>query len=473
MGSLRRRLLGWLLAATALLGLLALADTWGEAVTTATRVSDRVLAGSALAIAERVTVDEDRGLQVDIPYSALEMLASTAQDRVFYRVDGPLGFLTGYRDLALAPTDRDGRGFADGIHAGERIRIATLARTVSTGVESIPFTVTVAESTLARRDLTQSILIRSALRLAGMIIGAALIVWIAVPLALRPLHRLGEAIAARSPDDLSPIREPVPVEVQGLVEAVNSFMARLGTALDALRNFTGNASHQLRTPLAVLRMQLALADRAETPQAVRLAVAKGDAALAHAERVLAQLLLLARVDAAPGQGALAAVDLAALAREVTGEAIPRAAEVGIDLGFEGEQAQIRAEPVLLAEALANLIDNALAYAGRGAVVTVSVGTRGDRAILAVTDDGPGIPPDARARLGARFARGTEGAEGLGLGLAIVAEIAALFGGSFALLDRPDGRGLRAELRLRLCESGPPARASEGCDRIEARDQRAS
>ena len=132
MGSLRRRLLGWLLAATAILGLLALSDTWREAVTTATRVSDRVLAGSALAIAERVTVDEDTGLQVDIPYSALEMLASTAQDRVFYRVDGPLGFLTGYPDLAPAPTDRDGRGFADGIHAGERIRIAALARTVST-----------------------------------------------------------------------------------------------------------------------------------------------------------------------------------------------------------------------------------------------------------------------------------------------------------------------------------------------------
>ncbi|WP_207099437.1 sensor histidine kinase [Paracoccus shandongensis] len=456
MGSLRRRLLGWLLAATAILGLLALADTWREAVATATLVSDRVLAGSALAIAERVTVDEDTGLQVDIPYSALEMLTSTAQDRVFYRVDGPLGFLTGYADLTPAATDRDGRGFADGVHAAERVRIITLARTVSTGVESIPFAVTVAESTLARRDLARSILIRSALRLMGMIGGAALIVWIAVPLALRPLHRLGEAIAARSPDDLSPIRESVPLEVQGLVEAVNSFMARLGTALDALRNFTGNASHQLRTPLAVLRTQMALAGRADTPGAMRQAVAKGDAALAHAERVLAQLLLLARVDAAPGQGALGAVDLAALARDVTGEAVPRAAEAGIDLGFEGEPAQVRAEPILLAEALANLIDNALAYGGRRAVVTVSVQARDDHAILAVTDDGPGILPDLRARLGARFARGArDEAEGLGLGLAVVAEIVALFGGGLSLGDGPGGRGLRAELRLRRAD-GPPS-----------------
>lgn len=449
MGSLRRRLLGWLLAATAVLGLLALADTWREAVTTATRVSDRVLAGSALAIAERVTVNEDVGLQVDIPYSALEMLASTAQDRVFYRVDGPLGFITGYPDLVPAPTDPEGQGFADGTHAGEAIRIITLASTVSTGVESIPFAVTVAESTLARRELTRSILLRSALRLSGMILGAALIVWIAVPLALRPLHRLGEAIAARSPDDLSPIRDRVPAEVEGLVEAVNSFMARLATALDGLRNFTGNASHQLRTPLAVLRTQMALAGRAETPQDLRRAVAKGDAALAHAERVLAQLLLLARVDAASGQGTWQVVDLSPLARDVTGEAIPRAAEAGIDLGFEGAPAAVTAQPVLLAEALANLIDNALAYAGRGAVVTVSVRPDGPEAVLAVADDGPGIPAGAHARLGGRFARGSAAAEGLGLGLAIVAEIAALFGGRLVLADGPEGRGLRAELRWPL------------------------
>lgn len=450
MGSLRRRLLGWLLAATAVLGLLAMADTWDEAVETATSVSDRVLTGSALAIAERVTVSEDAGLQVDIPYSALEMLTSTAQDKVFYRVDGPGGFLTGYDNLTPAVPDGEGRGFSNGTFAGDPVRIITLARTVSTGVESIPFTVTVAESTLARQALSRTILVRSALRLLGMILGAALIVWIAVPLALRPLNRLGEDIAARSPDDLSPIRADVPAEVQGLVEAVNSFMVRLSTALDALRNFTGNASHQLRTPLAVVRMQLALAQRAESPHAARDAVAKGDAALAHAERILAQLLLLARVDAAAGHPVAARVDLTTLARDLTGEAVPRAAEAGIDLGFDGAPAAIRAEPVLLAEALSNLIDNAIAYAGRGAEVTVSVVLDEGRAVLAVTDDGPGIPAEAQGELRGRFARGAGGdgrPEGLGLGLAIVAEIAALFGGKLNLQPGQGGRGLRAELRF--------------------------
>ena len=113
--SLRRRLLVWLLVATAVLGLLALLDTWREALRTAQSVSDRVLVGSALAIAERVTVDQAGGLEVDIPYSSLEMLTSTAQDKVFYRVDGPAGqFLTGYDDLAIVDAAPGVVGFADG-----------------------------------------------------------------------------------------------------------------------------------------------------------------------------------------------------------------------------------------------------------------------------------------------------------------------------------------------------------------------
>ena len=272
MGSLRRRLLAWLLAATAALGTLAMADTWSEAVSTARAVSDRVLTGSALAIAERVTVGDDAALQADIPYSALEMLTSTAQDSVFYRVDGPGGFMTGYADLPLAEPGADGAGYTDAVFAGAPIRVITLARTVSTGIESIPFRVTVAESKLARNQLSQAILLRSAARLALMICGAAAIIWIAVPLALRPLNRLGDAISARRADDLSPLPTDVPQEVQDLVAAMNSFMVRLDTALSALRNFTGNASHQLRTPLAVIRTQLTLAQRAGDAQAARSAV---------------------------------------------------------------------------------------------------------------------------------------------------------------------------------------------------------
>ncbi len=452
--SLRRRLLLGLTLAATLIGVVALVDTWREAVRTAQGLSDRVLEGSALAIAERVTVDEGGGLEVDIPFAALEMLASAAEDQVFYRVDAPAGtFLTGYEALAVLDPGEYGIAFADGLFGAVPIRSATLVRQISTGAESVAFTVTVAESTLARSALARQILIRSALRILVLIGCIVAIVWGAVTLAFRPLDRLGAAIAERTPDDLRPLQALVPLEAAPLAGAINSFMARLEGAVAALRHFTGNASHQLRTPLATLRTQLALARRAGDRAQADAALDKADAALVRAERVLAQLLALARVDAAATGLALVPVDMAALAREVTGEALPAAAEAGIDLGYEGAaQAEVLADPVLAAELLRNLVDNALRYAGPGAVVTVRVKGDGDAVLLEVEDDGPGMPPDRLAALQTaaepqRMATAPVAAGGSGLGLAIVAEIAALFGAACHFAPGAGGRGLQVSCRF--------------------------
>lgn len=448
--SLRRRLLGWLLISTAVIGVVALTDTYREAVATANVVSDRVLAGSALAIAERVVVAEDGSLGVDIPYVALEMLTSAAQDRVFYRVDGPPGqFITGYQTLpSLDEVPGSSTTFADSLFRGEPIRIAALRRSASTGINSVPFVVTVAETTIARRQLAQTILIRSALRLGLMIAGAAVIVWIAVTFSLRPLYRLGDAIAERSPDDLHPIGERVPNEVQGLVDTVNSFMGRLQSALDALRNFTGNASHQLRTPLAIIRTQLALALRAGSIEDTKKAVKKADEAVANAERTLAQLLLMAKIDAAGKDEArkLERIDLVELTRGITAEHVPAAGDAGIDLGFDGEgEAFVRAEPLLIGEMLKNLIGNALLYAGRGAEVTTRVSEKDGVVSLEVEDSGPGIRPELRESVLRRFQRGASEAPGSGLGLPIVEEIAALYGARTRLTDGAGGRGLKVAI----------------------------
>jgi two-component system sensor histidine kinase TctE len=449
--SLRRRLLAWLLVSTAAIGAIAMIDTWDEAIDTANEVSDRVLAGSALAIAERVIVSEDGSLEVDIPYVALEMLTSAAQDRVFYRVDGPPGtFVTGYQNLpSIQRREGQAAAFGDAVFRGEPIRVAALARSASTGINSVPFTVTVAETTIARQQLTHAILLRSALRILFMILGASAIVWVAVTLSLRPLYRFSEALSERSPDDLHPITERVPNEVQGLVDTVNSFMVRLEGALDALRHFTGNAGHQLRTPLAIVRTQLTLARRSGNLGEVQQAAEKADEAVGDAERILAQLLLMARIDAASRSTAMRQLDLVDLARTVTAEHVPRAAEAGIDLGFEGEgEVMAVVEPILIGELVKNLVSNALLYAGAGAEVTVRVGTQQGATFVEVEDNGPGIPPERRETVLRRFERGDtsgQGRPGTGLGLPIVDEIARLHGASLGLEDGSEGRGLKVRV----------------------------
>lgn len=436
--SLRRRLLWGLFTSLALIGAIALVDTWGEAVNTSNTASDRVLAGSVLAIAERVIVTESGTLEVDVPYVALEMLTSSAQDRVFYRVDGPDGFITGYAEL---PTETAGENLHvfDARFRGEPIRAAVLGRSASSGDRAIPFTVTVAETTIARTQLAQTLLIRSAARLALLIAAAAVILWLAVALALKPLTRLSRAIADRSPEDLSPIDANAPREVRYLVDAVNLFMGRLAGAIQALRHFTGNASHQLRTPLSIVRTQLALARRQQTAEARDLALATADESVAQAERILAQLLVLAHVDKAAFDGLRSGTsDLAAIAREEATEHVLVARAAGIDLGFEGPaSAMVQGDTVLLRELVRNLIDNAVAYAGSGCEATVRVMT-GDTIDLVVADTGRGVAGADAEDLGRRFRRATQTGHGAGLGLAIVDEIATLFGGRLRLESPPEG-----------------------------------
>ncbi|MBN9346461.1 MAG: HAMP domain-containing histidine kinase, partial [Devosia sp.] len=289
---------------------------------------------------------------------------------------------------------------------------------------------------------------QASVRLAILILAAAVIVWFAVSLSLAPLYRLRNAIALRSPDDLSPIRQDVPREVEGLVETINSFMTRLDSALGALRHFTGNASHQLRTPMAIMRTQLALAQRAKTEDERRAAIAAADNAVEHAERVLAQLLLLARIDEAASDALrLDTIDLAALAKTQTAELVPRASAAGIDLGYEGaESAMMRGDAMLLGELLRNLIENAIAYAGSGAEATVGVDRDAAGVRLTVADTGPGVAAAKLPHLRQRFARERADKPGAGLGLAIVEEIAALFGGTTDVTSDA-GRGFRVTILL--------------------------
>lgn len=455
--SLRGRLLVSLLVPLVMIGVIAIFTSYLEAADIATTASDRVLSASALAIAERVVVTDEGKLDVDIPYAALEMLTSVAQDKVFYRVEGPPGsFITGYEDLpALEPVstfDGDELLFHDGEYGGEPVRIAVLRRAGSSGLSAIPFEITVAETKLARGQLSDSIIFNAALRLALLIAAAIAIALISVTISIRPLYRLSKSIARRSPSELSRIDDEVPAEVRGLVDTINTFMARLGHSLDALRHFTGNASHQLRTPLTIVRTQLTLAQRAQSPEQAMSALKVGDQAIGLAERILAQLMLLARVDEAASQQAARGnrLNLATIARDVTADAVPAASAVGIDLGFEGEDlVEVQVDATLVGELLGNLIDNSLKYAGRGASVTVKVWKSASEAHLTVEDTGSGIPADMRGDIKLRFQRGRQDRLGAGLGLSIVDEIAALFGGRVELGSGTGGKGLAVDVTFPL------------------------
>jgi two-component system sensor histidine kinase TctE len=245
--SLRRRLVVWLLTPLFVIFAAMLAESYSSVGRSADKAYDRSLLGSALAIAERV-VAIDGQLEVDLPYVALEMLTSTAQDRVFYKVTGPNdGFITGYRDLPSPPSGLamdDQPLFHDVTYRGEEVRVVTLSRAIVDRNLSGRFLVQVAETVSGRELLTREILTGAAARQLLLIAVAGLITWFGIGRAFKPLNHLQQAIRRRSPSDLRPLGQDVPKEVRHLVDAINQLMDRLKVNIETMQRFIADASHQ-------------------------------------------------------------------------------------------------------------------------------------------------------------------------------------------------------------------------------------
>jgi two-component system sensor histidine kinase TctE len=244
-----------------------------------------------------------------------------------------------------------------------------------------------------------------------------------------------------------------PGEVRSLVGSMNQLLSRLSDALAAQQRFIADAAHQLRTPLAGLRTQTELALRQEDAEEVHRTLRQIDTATARTTHMVNQLLSLARAE--PGANRLYApqpLDLGALARLTTTEWVPRAIERNIDLGFEckADAAMIEGDAILLKELLGNLLDNAIRYTPAGGQVTVEVTAKPNTCVLSVEDNGPGIPAEERERVFERFHRLLgNGADGCGLGLAIVREIALGHGATIELADGAGGKGTRIVLEFPL------------------------
>lgn len=451
-GSIKRRLLLWLLLPLICFGAIALVDTYIQARVTADEISDRVLAGSVLAISERVFVNEDGVLEVDIPYIALQMLTSSEGDRVFYRIEDSAGnFITGYRNLDLPniQTYAQEVTFGDSTFNGADIRVAMLRSAASSNTKSLGFLVAVAETTNTRQAVARDLLFRSAMRLTFLIGAAALLVWLAVSRALMPLKRLEAAVSRRSPDDVRPIEHKVPDEVSGLVITINALVLRFANAIGALRNFTSHASHQFRTPLAIIKTHLEIALRADDPNAQAIAISDAKNAVDDAEHMMAQLLTLARIDASSRKElAKQTCDLAAITRKVCEDSVLQLghqSKFDIDLGYSGvEQLEVFGEEILIREVVRNLIDNALKHGvglkiHRGArVIDVSVSSTDGQASLWVYDSGA---PFELPKKSQSEGSGSMRVSGLsGFGFAVIYEILDIYDGEIELHEQSNGVG---------------------------------
>jgi two-component system sensor histidine kinase TctE len=322
--------------------------------------------------------------------------------------------------------------------------------------------VQVAES-VGKRTRLASEIIGDVLAAQFLIVPVALLfVWLGLTRGIEPLNELTESIRRRKPDDLAPIDEAsAPDEVRPLLGAFNDLMARLDASLKAQQRFVADAAHQMRTPLAGLRMQAEIAMRQRDPVNLQHAMRQIVTSADRASHLINQMLALARADT-DSPPALQPLDLDALARDVAREWVPRAREKDIDLGFEAADAPawVEADAVLLSELLNNLVDNAIRYSRAGARVTIRVHA-GDDVTLEVEDTGIGIDQADRELVFERFYRvlGTE-VEGSGLGLPIVRGIAHLHRASVALAPNPKERGTVARVVFPRAEPGaPPLRSA--------------
>lgn len=412
-------------------------------------VNDRILSAASRAIVDSLTV-EDGAIGLNLSPAIFGMLEDAARDNVYYSVRHRGRVLTGYHDLPNVAPARLGDtdvAFGDTVYLGRPVRVVAEARRLPQ-VDGVVI-VQVAETLDARRRIANRLL-TGLIVLELVLIGTTLaLLPLAIRWGLRPLHRVRGEMDRRAASDLAPLPlDQVPGELRDLVGAFNAMLGRLDSAIVGIRRFTADASHQMRTPLSILRTHIALLRRADPGSAAaRESIDDIDQASDRLQHLIVQLLALARADSAePARVERAAVDANEIAAAAAAEHAVAAVRAGIDFTFErlpGAPA-ILTNRTLTAELIGNLIDNAIKHNSPGGSVRVALEAAGDRLAVAIEDDGPGIPPEERGNVFDRFTRlHRDPSRGSGLGLSIAEALATAVGAGLALETPASGRGLRA------------------------------
>ena len=450
--SLFGEILDWMLTPFLLLWPITFGLTWLIAEGIASVPFDRSLGQNARALAQLVQSDEST-VRFELPLPASEILHADETDDVYYQVLGAKGeYLGGDKELPLPQEDEklvtDELRLRDDVHKGMPVRVAYIWVRVKPS-SAQPALVQVAE-TLEKRSVLANEIIKGVMLPQFVILPlAVLLIWLALARGIQPLNELEQRIRQRKTDDMSPLDESVvPIEVSPLVSSINDLLQRLQDSIATQKRFLADAAHQLKTPLAGLRMQADLALRKDAnADDLKQSLHQIGRASIRATHTVNQLLALARAESSGAPVAKQTCDLSALTMEVVKDCLPRAMDKHIDLGFDDacDSAELQGNPTLLKEMVRNLIENALNYTPSTpeypGVVTARVYRNAKNAlVLQVEDSGPGITDAERERVFEPFYRilGTE-ADGSGLGLPIVLEIAQQHGATVDLQETHPGQ----------------------------------
>lgn len=458
--SLRRTLLVGILVPVLAFVVVNTASLYRQALTAADTAYDRTLLASAKALGEQLQVvaaGDGVALRADLAYSALEAFEADNRSRIYYRVQGFRGeMVSGFADLPAAqPGNQAGQPYAalvnfyDESYRGEPVRMAVLHQPVAGPAGQGMATIQVAETLQLRRALARTLLQHTLWQQAALMGLIALVVVLVVQRATRPVRQLSDHICARDEADLSPLPSAdAPRELHPIIDATNAFMARAAGLLAHQRRFVRDASHQLRTPLAVLKAQVQSARRGDVAPAQ--ALSEISVTVDAATELANQMLALAKVEQLRHQGAQAEVPVLPwdeVVRQVALGLAPLLADAAVDFDIHTQHTPVQAHEWALRELTRNLLHNAIKHSPPGRPLVVQVRPEAEQAVLCIQDSGPGLAAGLRDRLFQPFAAAGSRA-GSGLGLAICQEIVQTLGGSITLHNRTQG-GLEAGVRLPL------------------------
>lgn len=462
--SLRRVLLTGILLPVGLYIGINTVSLYNQSFEAITLAYDRTLLASAKSIAELLDVsgyDAQAQVRVTVPYAALEAFEADNKSRMVYRVstlDGAL--ISGFSELPAWKgrlPDRTAYAalvdFYNDQVDSQPVRVAVLLQPVASANGRGMAVIQVAETLELREALTRRILFNTLWRQAVLVAVIVVVSVVVVQRATRPVRQLSAELQARPEGDLSPLTvEDAPRELTPLVEATNQVMGRLQHLLDHQKRFVRDASHQLRTPLAVLKTQIQSAQRGDV--SATQALDEISVTVDHATQLANHMLSLAKVEQLRNQSDAMVLDLAPIVREVALDLSALVAAKNLDFEISTQPALIKAHEWSLRELSRNLLHNAIKHTPQGGSLTVQVRADTAQAHFAVQDSGPGISADLRARLYEPFSSG-DVRSGSGLGLAICHEIVIALGGHITLDNRLlDGQlaGLDANVRLPIAQN---------------------